>query len=213
LPPFEPRISLDPGDPITIGALVGPEAFTEVRYLADQGIRKALEVVPTIAAEFEEVIGRNAGGLLSTYRADDAELLTIALGSVNGTIQEVVDQLRAEGIRAGSISIRCYRPFPYEALRRAIERANAIVVFDRSISPGADGPLITDVRMALARSSVRTYSVIAGLGGRPITKASLFGALKRACDGSLAPLTYLGLNEAVIQREPIEAEAEKELVL
>ena len=118
LPSFQPRISLDPADPITIGALVGPEAFTEVRYLADQNIRKALQVVPRIAAEFEEVIGRNAGGLLSTYRADDAELITIALGSVNGTIQEVVDQLRTEGIRAGSISIRCYRPFPYEALRQ-----------------------------------------------------------------------------------------------
>jgi pyruvate ferredoxin oxidoreductase alpha subunit len=213
LPSFQPRISLDPADPITIGALVGPEAFTEVRYLADQNIRKALEVVPRIAAEFEEVIGRNAGGLLSTYRADDAELITIALGSVNGTIQEVVDHLRTEGIRAGSISIRCYRPFPYEALRQAIERANAIVVFDRSISPGADGPLVTDVRMALARSSVRAYSVIAGLGGRPITKASLYSALQRAWDGSLAPLTYLDLNEALIRRETIGAESERELVL
>ena len=96
---------------------------------------------------------------------------------------------------------------------RFSERANAIVVFDRSISPGAAGPLVTDVCMALARSSVRTYGVIAGLGGRPITKASLYSALKCACHGSLAPLTYLDLNEAVIRREAIEAEAERELVL
>ncbi len=216
LPAFQPRMSLDPADPMTIGALVGPEAFTEVRYLADQGVRKALEVIPRITAEFQEVVGRNAGGLLSTYRTDDAELITIALGSVNGTIQDVVDQLRVEGIRAGSISIRCYRPFPYEALRQAVARANAIVVLDRSVSPGADGPLVTDVRMALPRASAQTYAVIAGLGGRPITKGSLYSALRRASDRSLAPVTYLDLNEAVIRRESglvIETGAERGLVL
>ena len=129
-----------------------------MRYLADQGVRKALEVIPRITAEFQEVFGRNAGGLLSTYRTDDAELITIALGSVNGTVQDVVDQLRTEGYVAGSISIRCYRPFPYEALRRAVERANAIVVLDRSVSPGADGPLVTDVRVSLPRPPVQTYA-------------------------------------------------------
>lgn len=208
LPSFRPRLALDPADPVTIGALVGPEAFTEVRVLADQTMRRALELLPQVTVEFEEVIGRNGGGLLSRYRADDAELITVALGSVNGTVQEVVDELRSEGIRAGSIGIRCYRPFPYEALRRALERAGAVVVLDRSISPGAEGPLVTDVSMALDGSAVRTYSVIAGLGGRPITKASIYSVLKRAREGALASRTYLDLNEAVIRREArLELEA------
>jgi pyruvate ferredoxin oxidoreductase alpha subunit len=212
LPAFEPRMVLDPDDPVTIGAMVGPEAFTEVRYLADRNLRQALEMVPSITAEFEAVFGRSGGGLLTTYRADDAEVITIALGSVSGTIQEVVDELRCEGVRVGSINIRCYRPFPYEALRRAIGNASAIVVLDRSISPGSEGPLVTDARLSLSGLSVETYSVIAGIGGRPITKTSLHGVLSRLGEGSLGPVTYLDLNEVVIRRES-QATSNKELVL
>jgi pyruvate ferredoxin oxidoreductase alpha subunit len=201
LPKFSPHVFLDPASPITIGALVGPEAFTEVQYLADRRFRSALELIPRIAAEFRETFGRASGGLIGSYRVDDADLIVVALGSANGTIQDVVDELRNDGVRAGSISVRCYRPFPYDAVRAAAANAKELIVLDRSVSPGSEGPLLTDVRTALSGSSAQTFSLVAGLGGRPITNASLRATLNCATAGLLAPVTYLDLNESVIRCE------------
>ena len=80
--------------PRKIGAMVGPEAFTEVRYLSHHKQLRALTLIPQLAAEFEKQFGRDSGGLIRTYRTDDAETIVVALGSVNGTIQEVVDEMR-----------------------------------------------------------------------------------------------------------------------
>lgn len=99
LPPFEPRQVLDPADPVSIGAMVGPEAFTEVRYLAHAKQMQALELIPRIAAEFAGVFGRDSGGLVHPYRCEDAETIVVALGSVLGTIEDVVDAERERGDR------------------------------------------------------------------------------------------------------------------
>ena len=95
---YEPRQMLDPADPVSIGAMVGPEAFTEVRYLAHHKQLRALALMPQLAAEFQKQFGRDSGGLIRTYRTDDAETIVVALGSVNGTVQEVVDEMRARGL-------------------------------------------------------------------------------------------------------------------
>src|SRR5664279_260440 len=94
LPPFQPRQILDTADPVTIGALVGPEAFTEVRYLGHHKQLRALSLIPKLATEFAAKFGRNSGGLLRTYRTEGAETIVVSLGSVNGTVQEVVDEMR-----------------------------------------------------------------------------------------------------------------------
>ena len=80
LPPFTPRQTLDPDNPVSIGAMVGPEAFSEVRYLAHAKQMLALERIPELAVEFNEIFGRESGGLIHTYRADDAETMIVALG-------------------------------------------------------------------------------------------------------------------------------------
>ena len=98
LPRYEPRQILDPADPVSIGALVGPEAFTEVRYLSHHKQLRALGLIPQLAAEFNKQFGRDSGGLIRPYRTEDAETIVVALGSVNGTIQEVVDEMR-ESVR------------------------------------------------------------------------------------------------------------------
>jgi len=110
LPPYEPRQILDPAEPVTIGAMVGPEAFMEVRYLAHHKQMQALERIPALAAEFRQRFGRDSGGLLRTYRCEDAETIVCALGSVNGTIKDVVDELRHGGVKIGSVSIGRFRP-------------------------------------------------------------------------------------------------------
>src|SRR6476469_7423118 len=97
LPTFRPRQVLDPADPMTIGAMVGPEAFTEVKYLMHAKQMAALDLVPALADDFAAAFGRSSGGLVRSYRADDADTVVVALGSVLGTIEDVVDGLRDEG--------------------------------------------------------------------------------------------------------------------
>ena len=93
LPPYEPVQVLDPADPISIGAMVGPDAFTEVRFLQHYKQTLALQLIPELAAEFSGRFGRNTGGLLRTYCADDAEMLVVAMGSINGTIKDTIDEM------------------------------------------------------------------------------------------------------------------------
>ena len=109
LPPYEPRQILDPAEPVSIGAMVGPEAFMEVRYLAHAKQMQALELIPNYAEEFRSVFGRGSGGLLHSYRAEDADTLVVALGSVLGTIKDTVDEMRANGTRIG-VSASVLRP-------------------------------------------------------------------------------------------------------
>jgi pyruvate ferredoxin oxidoreductase alpha subunit len=201
VPPYEPRQVLDPAEPVTIGAMVGPEAFTEVRYLAHYRQMQALWLIPELAEEFEEQFGRVSGGLLHPYRSEDADTLVVALGSVNGTIKDVVDDLRDGGVAIGSVSITSFRPFPAKRLRATIAGAKRIVVIEKSLAVGIGGIVSTDVRMALAGAGLPVHTVIAGLGGRAITQASLRESLLKAHRDVLEPLTFLDLRHDVIHRE------------
>lgn len=201
LPPYDPRQVLDPAEPVSIGAMVGPEAFMEVRYLAHAKQTMALELIPQIAAEFEAGFGRKAGGLVRGYQTEDATTIVVALGSVVGTLEETVDALRAEGHRVGVLSIRSYRPFPLAAVRAALKGCERVVVVEKSFSVGMGGVVSADVRMALSGIQLHGYTVVAGLGGRAITQASLSAMLREAMADRLAPLTFLDLNHDIVNRQ------------
>jgi pyruvate ferredoxin oxidoreductase alpha subunit len=201
LPAFEPRQVLDPADPKTIGAMVGPEAFTEVRYLAHHKQMQALELIPQIAEEFQGIFGRHAGGLVSGYRHEDAETIVVTLGSVIGTMQEVIDDLREAGHRLGAVALRSFRPFPLEALRELIAPAKRVVVFEKCLAVGLGGVVASNVRMASHGLSIPVYSVIGGLGGRPITRASLTKLFSEAMQDTLEGLHFLDLNQEVVNRQ------------
>lgn len=201
LPPFEPRQLLDPAEPVSIGAMVGPEAFTEVRYLAHHKQMRALERIPQLAAEFEAQFGRDSGGLLRTYCTEDAETIVVALGSVNGTIKEVVKALRAEDVRIGCVSLCAFRPFPLAALRAAIAHAKRVVVLEKCLAVGLGGILSDGVRKSLSGIALKGYTVIAGLGGRAITRASLRTLFQNATQDALEPVTFLDLNTEAVNRE------------
>jgi pyruvate ferredoxin oxidoreductase alpha subunit len=201
LPPFAPRQVLDPDEPVTIGAMVGPEAFTEVRYLAHHKQMQALDLIPQFAAAFEAQFGRASGGLLRTYRTDDAETIVVALGSLNGTVQEAVDGMRARGVRIGSVSLGAFRPFPLAAVRAALQGAQRVVVLEKSLAVGLGGILSDGVRKALSGIVLKGYTVICGLGGRSITQVSLERLFERAGRDELDAVTFLDLNEDAVQRE------------
>jgi pyruvate ferredoxin oxidoreductase alpha subunit len=201
LPPFEPRQVLDPDDPISIGAMVGPEAFEEVRYLAHTRQLQALSRLDALGEGFAEAFGRDSGRLVHPYRSADAETVVIALGSVLGTIKDLVDSLRDEGMRIGALGVTSFRPFPIDAVRSALERARRVVVVEKAFSVGFGGVLSTDVAMALTGLTVPVATVVVGLGGRPITKSSLRGIFVAADAGELERLTFLDLNRPVVERE------------
>ncbi|MBK7615795.1 MAG: hypothetical protein KA375_13085 [Vitreoscilla sp.] len=200
LPPYEPRQVLDPAEPVSIGAMVGPEAFMEVRYLAHAKQTMALERIPQIAEEFAARFGRSSGGLVRKYKTEDAETIVVALGSVLGTLKDTVDEMRADGIKIGVLGIQSFRPFPLAAVRAALEHAKRVVVLEKSFSVGLGGVVSTDVRLALHRLGQHGYTVVAGLGGRAITKASLHRTLREAIADKLEPLTFMDLDWGIVNR-------------
>ncbi|MGO9753313.1 MAG: transketolase C-terminal domain-containing protein [Solirubrobacteraceae bacterium] len=201
LPPFVPQQVLDPGAPVTIGAMVGPEAFTEVRYLAHFKQMEALDRIPVIAAEFEEKFGRPSGGLLRRYRTSDADLIVVALGSVVGTIEDVIDEMREQGVKIGCLAIKTFRPWPAEEIRDALSATKRVLVLEKALSIGIGGIVSANIHNLLDRQGGQINTAIAGLGGRPITKATLHKLFADAIAGELNDMTFVDLDQALVERE------------
>ena len=200
LPRYEPRQVLDPAEPVSIGAMVGPEAFMEVRYLAHAKQRQALELMPSWADEFRNIFGRESGGLTHNYRLDDAEIVVVALGSVLGTIKDTVDEMRDQGVKIGVLGITCFRPWPAATVRSALAGAKRIVVLEKSLAVGMGGIVSNNVASSFAGSPDLVHTVIAGLGGRAITRGSLHRVFAQAVSGKLDALTFLDLDYAKVER-------------
>ena len=203
LPPYDPVQVLDPAEPISIGAMVGPEAFTEVRFLAHYKQTQALRLIVELSRSFHKSFGRESGGLLRAYRAEDADTLVVAMGSVCGTIKDTIDEMREEGIAIGLVTIVSYRPFPTDELRKALAGAQDVVVVEKSIAPGVGGPLANNVDMALRNlpNAPRLHSAVAGLGGRQITRPALHRLFRQAAVQPWEGTHFLDLNERVVGRE------------
>ena len=201
LPDYEPRQVLDPAHPVSIGAMVGPEAYTEVRYLAHHRQMQALELIPQVQKEFAEIFGRDSGGLVRPYRLDDAETIIVSMGSVLGTIKDVVDERRERGEKIGVLGITSFRPFPIDAVREALKNAKRFVNIEKAFSVGIGGIVSSHCRSAVRGMGIDNYEVIAGLGGRPITKASLDSMLDDLEAGTLPAQTFLDLDHELVDAE------------
>ena len=171
LPDYQPADILDPAHPKTFGAFADPSTYTEFRYQQFEAQIKALAKIEQVAREFEETFGRYYGGLLDGYFLDDAEVVIVTLGSVIGTIKDAIDAMRSEGKKVGLLKVRSYRPFPVQALRKALKDAAVIAVMEKDVAIGGEAGLVTDLKAAFYNSSIRTPIIgfTAGLGGRDIT--------------------------------------------
>jgi pyruvate ferredoxin oxidoreductase alpha subunit len=203
LPAYQPQQYLDPDDPVTIGAMVGPDAFTEVKYLATLAQERALEEIPVVAAAFEAGAGRPGGGVLRPYRMESADVAVVAMGSVLGSVEDVVDDLRDLGVRIGVLGVTCFRPWPRAQVARALRDVDRVVVLNRAIAVGSGSILGQDVRLATAGSPARVYDVVAGLGGRPVTRDRLRTLLDDVLADRLTPdvLHFVDLDEARVEHE------------
>jgi pyruvate ferredoxin oxidoreductase alpha subunit len=181
LPPYEALFKLDPKNPITMGALAQPEYYTEARYMVHDAQIKAKAVIEEVAADFGKKFGRFKGGLIDTYKMEGAEIALVAMGSILGTMKDAVDQLREAGVSVGLVKVRSYRPFPVEALRKALSGVRVVCVLDRDISMGMEGALYTDVKAAMynAADAPDMLGFIIGLGGRDITIPDVGNLVKK----------------------------------
>jgi pyruvate ferredoxin oxidoreductase alpha subunit len=200
LPPFVPRQALDPAEPYSIGAMVGPEAFTEVKYLAHRRIESALDEIPGLVADLGGVLRRPVAGLLSPYRLDGADTVVVALGSTFGTLCDVVDEQRADGQPVAALGLVSFRPFPTDELRTALGRANRVIVLERAFSAGAGGIVTPDLRPAVAPGTA-VHTAIAGLGGRPVTAKALHRLITDARAGRLPELSFVDLDQGLVDHE------------
>ena len=130
------------------------------------------------------------------------------MGSVIGTLREAVDILRAEGVKVGLVKVRCYRPFPAEALRQAVRHASIVTVLDRALSFGYQGVLAADVKTALydAQRHPLVLGLMAGFGGREVnldTTREILKHSQHALDvGSVPPeAEFIGLKSETLPPE------------
>ncbi len=176
LPPYKALYKLDVDDPVTLGPLVDPESYMETRYAIQKTHEEALGLIPKIASDFSKSFGRTYNGLIEKYRLDDADRVIVAMGSVCGTIKDVIDELRSKGKKVGLLKVVSYRPFPAAAICDALKGASKVAVLEKALSLGALMPLATEIKSAFfgrKKSPKVVSSFVAGLGGRDITKQSI----------------------------------------
>ena len=166
LPDYQPPAILDPAHPKTFGAFADPSTYTEFRYQQFEAQLKALVKIEKVAREFEETFGRYYGGLLDSYFVEDAEIVIVTMGSVIGTIKDAIDAMRSEGKKVGLLKVRSYRPFPVQALRKALKDASVIAVIEKDVAIGGEAGLVTDLKASFYNSKIRTPIIgfAAGLG-------------------------------------------------
>lgn len=176
LPAYKAPYKLDVENPMTLGPLVDPEYYTEARYALNKTQEEVLEIIPKLTAEFAKVFGRTYNGLVEGYQLKDAEKVIVAMGSVCGTIKEVIDELRAKGKKVGLLKITSLRPFPVEAIYDALKNTPKVAVIDRALSLGSFAPLSAEVKAVFFGKTKKPQNIssfVVGLGGRDITKDSI----------------------------------------
>jgi pyruvate ferredoxin oxidoreductase alpha subunit len=170
---------LDPENPTTMGPIALPNYYFEFKRQQEEAMKNALSVIRQVHDEYAQLSGRRYGdGLLEPYHMDDAEFATVCLGSTAGTVKAVVDELRAEGVKAGLLRMRTFRPLPVEGIVEALKNVKAVAVMDRSMSFGSHGgPVFHEVRHALYDLGKRPYVVnyVYGLGGRDTSPTQIRG--------------------------------------
>lgn len=188
------RSLLDVKNPTTFGPFDWTDYYFEHKYQQVDAMRHVIPVVNQVQDDFAKVSGRRYG-LIEPYRLDDADYAVMAMGSTAGTLKDIVDELRAEGKKVGSIKLRLFRPFPARELAKTLEGLKGVAILDRAVSIGASGPLFPEVRSALyeAKDKPKLTNYIYGLGGRDIKPEELKHVYKQLIYNEGELVNYLGV--------------------
>lgn len=211
LPPFQPEYALNPQNPANLNTVTLPDVrqdvhgelahgYMEIRYLLQEDMRQALGWAAEAENRFAKIFGRCGDPYLEAYRCEDADFVAVGLGSLTYQLRVSVDILRKEGIKAGVLGVRFYRPFPDEALAQALKGKKKVIIFEKAISYGYEGALTSDVKSALYEYLAGTgdlpvvQNFIAGIGGREIRTEDLTRYFKAATQSRVSKEpTWIGL--------------------
>ncbi|OGO43422.1 MAG: pyruvate ferredoxin oxidoreductase [Chloroflexi bacterium RBG_16_60_22] len=184
LPPNNYPLPLNPDRPVAMGDFAPPAIFTEAKWAQEVNIRNSMKPILEVWDEFNRIFGRQYAPV-EKYHSDGARVILMTMGSVSETASVAVDELRGAGQEVGQVRLRLWRPFPFDALRRAVSGADVLIVMDRAISLGGPGgPVASEVKAALYNlpEKPRVVSFVAGLGGRDITVTDFKNIIKRGVE-------------------------------
>jgi pyruvate ferredoxin oxidoreductase alpha subunit len=183
LPKYNPLYKLDPAEPISMGLLADPDYYMETRFAIQETMKESISYLSEISGEFNAVFGRDYKDLLvEEYQTKDADKVIVAMGSVCGTIKEVIDEQRAKGKKIGLLRIIAYRPFPYARVYEALKNVPKVAILDKAVSLGAYSPVAVEIKAAFygkSKGPKVISSFVGGLGGRDITLESIREVFRR----------------------------------
>ena len=182
LPPYHPLYRLHPDHPVTMGAFAMPGIFAETKKAHEVALRSSMSKILEIWKAFGDMTGRYYHPI-ETYQAEDAETLLVTMGSFGETASVAVDKMREEGRAVGLVKIRLWRPFPFDAFKKATLKAKQLVVIDRAVSIGGPGgPAASEVKAAIYGEERRpsVYNFVAGISGRDVTPSDYIKMVDKA---------------------------------
>lgn len=193
---------LNRDEPIAVGPLDVQAYLFEHKAQQAEAMKNAKKVIKEVSEEFEKWTGRKYE-FFEKYKLDDAEIAIVCMNSTAGTTKAVVDKLREQGIKAGLLKIRMYRPFPAEEIAEALQDLKAVAILDKADSlNGAGGALFEDVTSAMYvnNKSVPMVNYVYGIGGRDTTEKQLESVYNDLTEivknGKVEnPYRYLGLRK------------------
>lgn len=200
---YNPENSLlNPECPMAVGPYSVTNYYFEAKRAQAEALRNAKQVTLDVAKEYAKISGREYG-LFEEYKMDDAEYAVVIIGSAAGTTKDAVDKLREQGVKAGLIKIRLFRPFPAEEIAESLKNIKAVALMDRTESYNDNcGPIGSEVTTALYRagSSALAVNYVYGLGGRDVKVSDMVGIyeelIKIAEAGKVEnPYRYMGVRE------------------
>lgn len=180
LPRFQYPFALNPDKPMTHGAFGPPEIYSETKLAQEVAFRNSKEVILQGWKEFGDIFGRYYHPV-EEYKTKDAEILLLTMGAFTETAKIVIDDRRDKGEAIGLISLRLWRPFPFEEFRRTVKGTRLIIVFERCVSFGVGGPAFSEIRSALYDEEPRpkVVNIIGGLGGRDMSEENFDYVINR----------------------------------
>ncbi len=201
LPPYSPVYTLHPDKPVTMGAYGIPEIYTESKFAQEMAMNKSKDVIIEVLDEFGKQFGRSYKAV-ETYELEDADVVFIALGSINENIMTAIDEMRTRGKKAGLVNLRLYRPFPAEELLAVLKGKKRIAIVERVMPGGAlNSPMYNEITSLAYRAGLDALikNYVIALGGRDALQTDFYRIFDDMLSaGAKDKMIQKGLNFAMI---------------
>jgi len=197
---YEALYKLDVDNPMSFGCFTEPDKCMEGRWMIHDASLRSLGVIEEVSKAFAQAFGRTSGGLVEEYRSKDAETVLVAKGSISGTIKDVVDELRDKGRKVGLVRLKTFRPFPRDAVVKALRGAREIAVIEKGGSFGAGGIVTPDLKDCLYDAGLRipVSGFCVQLGGREVTPDGIREIIDRVSKGERVVYEYFRLRKEIL---------------